>query len=90
MASDLTEQNENEQENTEQNDLQQIESLKIQVSEGWWWNTAILTDLYIFYHVTWESHCAKQWFVLNLNSIPRCVIITWHLYQGQNSLEQIS
>ena len=34
MASDLTEQNENEQENTEQNDLQQIESLKIQVRDG--------------------------------------------------------
>lgn len=34
MASDLTEQNENEQENTEQNDLQQIESLKIQVRGG--------------------------------------------------------
>ena len=34
MASDLTEQNENEQENTEQNDLQQIESLKIQVMGG--------------------------------------------------------
>ena len=34
MASDLTEQNENEQENTEQNDLQQIESLKIQDVSG--------------------------------------------------------
>mgnify|MGYP007015943132 CR=1 FL=1 len=34
MASDLTEQNENEQENTEQiGDLQQIENLKIQVRE---------------------------------------------------------
>ena len=49
MASDLTEQNENEQENTEQNDLQQIESLKIQVRVG---DETILTDLYILYHVT--------------------------------------
>ena len=91
MASDHQEQNENEQEqNTEQNDLQQIENLKIQVRVGWW-NIDTMTDLYILYHVPWESHCKKTMICsqFEFDTLLCHNSFTWHLHQGQNS-KQIS
>ena len=89
MASDLTEQNENEQENTEQNDLQQIESLKIQVRGGdetqqSWLTFTFLTTL-LEKVIVQNNDLFSIWI-----RYPVVSYLTWHLYQGQNSLEQIS
>ena len=93
MASDHPEQNEGDQENTEQNDLQQIEDLKIQVHT---YNSNIHTQFchnsfdtqHVQWNITWSKFNLP---VLTPDCDPRrqCPSFTGHLPQGHFTWESV-